>query len=171
MKFKEAEELLQGSSEDEMFETPITKTFDSIHPDGIDIVFGIFNPGDLTSLHPSPVHIFQLWQTFLDNVDPLIKLFHAPSVQQRVLDATSDLENIPKDLEALMFGIYTMAVSSLAYDECYKKFNEDKGILVARYQLGVRQALNNAGYLKSTELTVLQAFTLYLVVTTYSTSL
>jgi hypothetical protein len=162
-KFRDAEEILQGSSEDEEFENPITKTYNSIDADGSDIFFGSPRVGDLMSLHPSPVHIFRLWQAYLDNVNPLTKIFHAPSIQQQLLDATADLENIPKGMEALMFGTYAMAIASLSDEDCRITFGEERDALLSRYQSGARQSLINAGYLRSSDIIVLQAFTLYLV--------
>ena len=113
--------------------------------------------------HPSPVTIFRLWQTFLDNVNSLIKLVHAPTVQQQLLDATSNLDQIPRNLEALMFGIYSMAIVSMTEDYCRKLFNEERITVLKRFQAGTRQALQNAEYLRSTDIVILQAFVLLLV--------
>lgn len=153
-----------------MFANPITKSYEQLGGDGDDILFGSQPTENLNALHPSPVHIFRLWQTFLDNINPLTKIFHAPSVQQKVLDATADLENIPKNTEALMFGIYAAATSSMNNGECQKLFNKNKEEVLARFQSGARQALRAAGYLKSSDIVVLQAFTLYLVGLLYSSS-
>lgn len=117
----------------------------------------------MIDLHPSTVQIFRLWQTFLDNVNPIIKIFHAPTVQQQILDATSDLSNVSKPMEALMFGIYATAVTSLSDVECKNMFGEEKTVLRGRYSAGSRQALRNAGVLRTSNLVILQAFVLYLV--------
>lgn len=71
-------------------------------------------------------------------------------------------------MEALMFGIYSMAIVTLSEDECLKTFGEEKDDLLARFQSGSRQGLINAGYLKSSDVVTLQAFTLYLVSETRS---
>ena len=146
-----------------MFANPITKTYDALGGGGGDLPFGLQRVENLKSLHPSPVHIFRLWQTFLDNVNPLINLFHAPTVQQKILDATTDLDEIPKNIEALMFGIYAAATMSMDDEACKKLFGEDKEVMLARFQSGARQALWNSGYLRSSDIVVLQAFVLYLV--------
>ena len=109
------------------------------------------------------VHIFRLWQTFLVNCNPLIKLFHAPTVQQAILDASSDLENIPKHLEALMFNIYLLAVTSMQPEECLSMLGDSRDSLLAKYSSAAQQALINARFMKSLNLTTLQAFTLYMV--------
>lgn len=162
--FRDAEELLQGSSDDEMYiPNPVTRTYEELGGGGGDLLFGPKYSGSLKALHPSPIHIFRLWQTFLDNINPLIKIFHAPSVQQKVLDATADLEEIPKNTEALLFGIYASAMISMDDEGSQKLFSENKEVILERFQSGARQALRNAGYLRSSDIVVLQAFTLYLV--------
>jgi hypothetical protein len=145
-----------------MYESPISKTYDAMDNYG-DVVFGSSAADSLDLIHPSPVNIFRLWQTFLDNVNSLIKIFHAPSMQQQLLEATSNLDQVPKNLEALMFGIYSMAAASIAEADCEKLFDEDKLVMLRRYQSGARKALQNAGYLRSTDFVVLQAFVLLLV--------
>ena len=117
----------------------------------------------LIDLHPQPVLIFRLWQTFLDNVNPLTKIIHAPTLQQSILDATGNLEHVSKGLETLMFAIYNFAVTSSSNAYCENMLGEAKTTLLARYRRGTQQALIRAEFLKSSELTVLQAFVLYLV--------
>jgi hypothetical protein len=140
-----------------MYEKSITKTFDAMGPEG-DLLLAT-NPGQsLVNLHPTPVQIFQLWQMFLDNV------------QQQVLDATTNLEEVPKNTEALMFGIYCMATVAMSESDCQKLFKQSRAIVQERFQVGARLALQNASYLKSTDITVLQGFVLYLVSHTLNAS-
>jgi hypothetical protein len=146
-----------------MYEEPITRTFDLINSDGGDLVFSSPSSEELRDLHPSTVHIFRLWQKFLDYINPLIKIFHAPTVQQKVLDASADLENVSKGMEALMFGIYCTSITSFGDQDCIAAFGEDKPTLLRRYHSGARQALQKAGLLRSSDITILQALLLYLV--------
>lgn len=147
-----------------MCASPVTKTYEKFGGgDGDDLLFGPQVTEELTNLHPSPVLIFQLWQTFLDKVNPLIRLFHASTIQQMVLDAAADLEGVPKNIEALMFGIYAAATISMSNEECQKRFNERKEVVLNRFQSAARRALRAVGYLRSTDIVVLQAFTLHLV--------
>ncbi|KUJ13101.1 uncharacterized protein LY89DRAFT_673198 [Mollisia scopiformis] len=161
--FRDAEEILQGSSDDELYENPISKTYDAINGDGSDFLFTSPNSATpIRDLHPSPVQIFRLWQTFIDSVNPLLKIFHAPTVQQQVLDASADLDNVDKGMEALMFGIYSISVNSMAESDCSAMFGEDKTILRERFQEGARHAFRRCGLLRSSDMTILQAFVLYL---------
>jgi hypothetical protein len=162
-KFRDAEELLQGSSDDEELERPIIRTFDTINEDGGNLLFSSPASEVLRDLHPSAVHIFRLWQTFLDSVNPVIKIFHAPTIQQQILEASADLDNISKPMEALMFGIYCMSIRAFNNPDCKATFGEEKEILIARYHAGARQALLNAGFLRTSDMTILQALALFLV--------
>ena len=118
---------------------------------------------DLSTLHPPQAQIFKLWQTYLENVDPLLKLTHTPTLQPRIIDAASDLTNIEPTMEALMFAIYCMAVFSLTQEQCQKMFGTPRGDVIRGYQLGAREALLNCGFLKTSDRECLTALHLYLV--------
>lgn len=117
----------------------------------------------ITDAHPPTIHILQLWQIYIDNVNPLFKLTHVPSIQQELIKATSNLENAPKNIEALMFAIYLMAITSLDEEEVQIRFQASKHELLGRYFGAIQQALVNAGFMRSRDLITLQAFYLYLV--------
>lgn len=120
-------------------------------------------PAELSTLHPDPVQIFQLWQIYLNNVDPLLKVTHTPTLQPRLIEAASNMANISPTLGPLMFSIYSMAVTSLTTDECQTTFGSAKEDLLTRYQFGCQQALMNCGYLRTGDRECLTAFYLFLV--------
>ena len=153
---QDPKEALQTSSDDETNDT-------NVFPEAAIFYLGRDTAKDLSSLHPSPVQIFRLWQTFLVNVNPLVKIFHAPTVQQIILDATGDLSHIPRATESLMFAIYLISVTSLRPEECETMFGETQPILISKYSQAAQQALINGKFLKSVNLYSLQAFCLYLV--------
>jgi hypothetical protein len=115
------------------------------------------------TLHPQPVQIFQLWQLYLDNVNPLLKVTHTPSLQGHIIEAAGNILNIKPELEALMFGIYCTATLSLSEDNCQSIFGSPKSHLLAQYQLGCQQALLNSRFLRYTSRDCLTALFLYLV--------
>ncbi|KAJ5601109.1 hypothetical protein N7510_010643 [Penicillium lagena] len=117
---------------------------------------------DLSILHPEPVHIFRLWQIYLDNVNPLLKVIHS-NLQQRIIEAASNILNISPALEALMFSIYCMATLSLTAEECATMCGSPKQNLLKRYQVGCQQALLKCGFLRSSDRECLTALFLYLV--------
>ncbi|KAI2606608.1 hypothetical protein GGR54DRAFT_414278 [Hypoxylon sp. NC1633] len=118
---------------------------------------------DLASMHPQPMQIFILWQTYVDNVNPLIKILHVPTAQKAVLDAAADLRHVSRGLEALLFGIYVIAVSSMDEDQCRSTLHESKSSALDKFRTGAQQALRAAALLKTSDMMVLQAFVLYLL--------
>lgn len=118
---------------------------------------------ELKAMHPKPLIIFRLWQIFLDNINPLTKVIHAPTTQQRLLDASGKLEDISIEWEALMFAIYFSAIQSMSTYECQTIMGESKGVLIRKYQAAVRGALLRAKFLSSLDILLVQAFALYLL--------
>lgn len=138
---------------------------ETMTPDGnSDMLLGSGDTPDLNveTLWPEPNHIFYLWQSYLDRVNPLTKIIHVPSMQPYVAEAVGG-RNIPKNVEALLFSIFVMAVVSLTPDECWGMLGCPREEAVQRYSRGVRLSLVKVGFLKSHDLTTLQALVIYLV--------
>jgi len=158
------DEALQNSSDDEYEGPTLDHAYDTVFPDdsGFPFVVG-GSMASVASSHPSPTKIFQLWQKYIDNVEPLLKVIHVLTLQNQIINAMADTARIPRPLEALMFAIYYAAVTSMTDDEVRGYFDEDKTVLLSKYHMATQQALVNAGFLRSTELMVLQALLLYLL--------
>jgi hypothetical protein len=155
------------SSNEGMSEGAVKKAWDGLIGRDDNLLFG--SPGaavDLSTLHPGPVQIFRLWQVYLENIEPILKVTHAPSLQARIIDATGDLTGINPTLEALMFGIYAVAALSLDENDCLGMFNSSREQLLVNYHFGCQQALANCGFLRSDDRDCLTALYLYLVSTT-----
>lgn len=130
--------------------------------DGFPFIIG-GAPNPVTHLHPNPIHIFQLWQIYIDNINPLLKITHIPTVQPQVLQAASQIDRAPNNIEALMFSIYLMAITSLEDADVQTRFQAPKKVLIGRYTAAVQQALINASFMRVNDSLVLQSFVLYLV--------
>lgn len=132
--------------------------------DGDNILLGMNrNPVDLSTFHPDPVAAFKMWQIYIDQVEPLMKVTHVPSLQPRFIAAVGNVGGIKPALEALMFGIYTMAIVGLKPATCKEIFGAERDDLLTKYQFGCQQALMNAGYLRSTDRECLTALLMHLV--------
>ncbi|KAJ9602382.1 hypothetical protein H2200_013237 [Cladophialophora chaetospira] len=118
---------------------------------------------DISTLHPDPVQIFKLWQIYLDNVNPLLKVTHTPSLQGRIIEAASNVTAIHPVLEALMFSIYCTSVLSLQVEECQAMFGAARDELLTRYQFACQQALLNCNFLRTGDRDCLTALYLYLI--------
>jgi len=128
------------------------------------ILFGTRSTNiNLSTLHPEPHKIFRLWQMYLDNVDPLLKVTHTPTLQTSIVEAIGDLANVRPNLEALMFSIYCIAISTLPDDQCFSLFGASKKDLLTGYHFACQQALLNCGVLSTSEYDCLVALYLYLV--------
>jgi hypothetical protein len=128
-------------------------------------------PGiDLPSLHPNQVQIFRLFQIYLDNVNSLLRVTHAPTTQQRLLDAAADLTSCSPALHALMFSIYCTAVLSMDDADCQRVFKESQQQMLSKYHFACQQALLQANFLRTSTRDVVTAFLLYLTSIRLSTS-
>ncbi|TLS28477.1 hypothetical protein PpBr36_01294 [Pyricularia pennisetigena] len=162
-----AQELLDESSEDDEHEGhTIHHAFDKMfnNHDGFPFVIGGERVvANLARKHPEPMQMLGLWQIYLDNINPLLKITHFLSLQSQIIEAGKDLAKISKPFEALLFSIYLIAVTSMQDDEVQITFGAEKGVLVSRYHAATQQALINAGFMRSPDIMVLQAYILYLL--------
>jgi hypothetical protein len=115
------------------------------------------------SLWPEPAQMFRLWQIYLDRVNPLTKIIHVPSLQPYVAEAAIRSPSVPKNIEALLFSIFLMAVVSLTPDECRALLGFSREEALQKYSLAVRLSLTQLNFLRSYDLTVLRALVIYLV--------
>ncbi|KAH8894643.1 hypothetical protein GQ53DRAFT_591161, partial [Thozetella sp. PMI_491] len=126
-------------------------------------ILGFNLPDDsLRNMHPLPSQIPFYWQTFVENVDPVIKIFHIPSMNKVVRDMQRSILFLSPCKEALMFSIYLAAVTSMTPAEVDGILSQEKEALVAQYRLATEKALANAEFLTSPDLMTLQAFVLFL---------
>ncbi|KAF3037873.1 hypothetical protein E8E11_004033 [Didymella keratinophila] len=149
---------------DDLSEPVIVKVWGRVYESDHNHLFGDTKIDvSLSTLHPSHVQIFRLWQVYSDNINPLVKVTHAPTLQASILDAAVDPKGISHELEALMFSIYCAALITMSEDECRAALGELKAKLLSKYQDACRQALINCGFLRSRERDCLTAYFLYLI--------
>jgi hypothetical protein len=123
---------------------------------------------NLTKYHPTHANAMVLWKRYVDNVEPICKVLHVPSTTQMVDSASQRPETASKSEECLLFSIYHAAVFSMPEEDCAKYLNQKRGATMQQYHHAARQALVNASFLRTTELSVLQALFLFLLPTRYS---
>ena len=128
----------------------------------------LFFPGDTTNanvedLQPDPVHVFRLWQLFLDRVNPLTKIIHVPTLQPYVMEAAANVSNVPLNYQALLFSIYAMAAVSMSEIECMQTLGLSRDGALQKFSAGTKIALVRFNFLKNHDMASLQALVLYLV--------
>ncbi|KAE8375013.1 hypothetical protein BDV26DRAFT_283830 [Aspergillus bertholletiae] len=106
-----------------------------------------------------------LFKIFLERVDPAFKILHAPSLKAFLLEGKSYLDYEPGHMApaTLSSAVYFAAACSVTEDESKNLFGCNKGWLVARYQQESEAALAKADFMISNDLTILQAFVLFLL--------
>ncbi|KAJ8110219.1 hypothetical protein ONZ43_g5929 [Nemania bipapillata] len=151
-------EILEDDETIEEYCTPV----DSRTPEhNTSLVLSEGTDANVEEYRPSPAHAFRLWQTFLEKVNPLTKVVHVPSVQPKLVEATTNPGSIPKNVEALLFSIYAVAVAALDERECRQQLGCAKEEAYQRFSTGCRIALMRIGILNTYDLVVLQALVLY----------
>lgn len=107
----------------------------------------------------------QLCEVYLQQVDPVIKILHRPSVKKWMILGQQYLSSVPGDVavDALGFSVRFAAAASLTEDQCRARFCTSRCRLVADARAACESALDKSGLLASPSVTALQAFVLYLV--------
>ncbi|KAJ5895218.1 hypothetical protein N7495_006909 [Penicillium taxi] len=150
---------------------------DEMAPIGANVAGGI-SPDPLTGAflgsqqlileyHPSHIEAMQLWKTYTENVEPICKVLHVPSTGKMVESISHHPEIASKTDECLLFAIYNCAVFSITEEQCVKQFSQERSTLIQNFHCAARQALVNASFLKTTEISVLQALYLFLLSSRY----
>ncbi|CAK7206150.1 hypothetical protein SEUCBS139899_008935 [Sporothrix eucalyptigena] len=141
------------------------------------IAYSIFGTTSSVPIqHPEPRMILHLWQTFIDNVNPVMRIVHVPTTHQQIVDASWDAANAPPATGALMFAIYTLALTSITETEYTDMYTitktpstqiaqppPPKRQLLTQYRRGAMQCLVAAGLLTTRRIDVLRAFTLLII--------
>lgn len=78
---------------------------------------------------PPRVVVSFLWQKYLENVEPILKILHAPTVQRQILNSIQSRETT----ECLLFAICYAAVTTMTVEDCRVELDEDKVEVLNRY--------------------------------------
>ncbi|CAH0059311.1 unnamed protein product, partial [Clonostachys solani] len=164
--YRAAERIMRDDSSEDPDNSTLHDVFDQIYQDPTLPNSHLAEPdisSPVSELHPSPVHILQHWQIYLNSIDPLLKVTHVPTVQGHIIKAASQIKEVPKNMEALMFSIYLLTVVTSTEDTVERTFGRSKEYLVQRYHSATHRALINADFMRTDNLILLQAYVLYIL--------
>lgn len=116
----------------------------------------------LLSYHPSLPQAVNLFAIFTENVSPVIRLFHMPSLSKTYWDSIASLESLDKNTEALLFAIYYSTTISLSDQDCLSLLGLTRDAATEKYRFSVEQALARADLLNTHSMVLLQAAVLFL---------
>jgi hypothetical protein len=71
----------------------------------------------LAQLRPLPSQMLFIWQIYVENVDPVLKILHVPSIARQIQESRGQLFCLSPAMEALVFAISLVAVGSLPEEE------------------------------------------------------
>ncbi|KAK4863466.1 hypothetical protein LT330_002244 [Penicillium expansum] len=117
----------------------------------------------ITGQHPGYEEANKLWNAYVQNVEPLCKVLHIPTVAKMVKTVSKEPYMASKSDECLLFAIYHFAVFSMSDADCLREFNQSRNDLISKYRTVVYQTLINVSWLNTTSMPVLQAYTLFLI--------
>lgn len=106
----------------------------------------------------------RLFQLFNDNVLPVVRIFHSPTLIRLFWSAVVSTDSLDKETEALLFAIYYSAVISIDPNQCANVVGTPRSIIVERYKFAAEQALARANLLNTHSMLLLQAAVLYVSV-------
>ncbi|KAL6879135.1 fungal-specific transcription factor domain-containing protein [Trichoderma novae-zelandiae] len=118
---------------------------------------------NIEDLQPDPIHIFRLWQLYLDRVNPLFKVVHVPTLQPLVMEAATNMGALPLHQQALLFSIFAMASLSMTSAESIQTLGMSRDAAIQKFNTGTKSCLIKYSFLKNYNMTTLQALVLYLL--------
>jgi hypothetical protein len=101
---------------------------------------------DLDLFRPTPSTIAALWQRYLEIIDPVLKIFHTPTVQLLVFQAIQGRDKLDLASECLLFAIYYATVAAMTPSVCKSELQENRKNLLRRYPWNLSsRRLDNPG--------------------------
>jgi hypothetical protein len=117
---------------------------------------------DLREFHPLPSQIPFLLDVFSESVNVIAQVVHMPSITELIREWRTSGRSLTPSNEALMFSIYYAAITSMEEDEVMTNFGSSKTDLNTKFRLGLEHALAKADFLNTPDITLVQAFALFL---------
>lgn len=68
-------------------------------------------------LHPLPSQTLFLWQIYIDNVDPFMKVLHLPTMTKVIRELRGSRHSLDSSMQALVLVISLAAIMSLKDEE------------------------------------------------------
>ncbi|RDW90124.1 putative Zn(II)2Cys6 transcription factor [Aspergillus mulundensis] len=116
----------------------------------------------IAPLHPSSDQGRKYWQTFLERIDPLIKVVHQPSAFRILRSGLSDPTLLDEGEGALLQVFYLACVSAMDATDVQSILQMSKSTALSTYRLAAEQALARSGFITTSNWTTLQALVLFI---------
>ncbi|KAF7589487.1 hypothetical protein BBP40_004241 [Aspergillus hancockii] len=128
----------------------------------LDILPGLSSgPTEVCQLYLEPSLALRLWTTYVNNVNPVLKVLHIPTTQSAIIAMILDPGAADTSFLALGFAIFFAAVTSMDNREASEVLPEARQTHLKRYAAGLDQALVKGDYLSNPSVTELQALAIF----------
>lgn len=112
---------------------------------------------------PNTLQRQAIWQSYLENVAPLVTIIHRQSLKNILVQLDDSKDTLEGSDRTLVCAVYLSAIMSMTPSQCFDKLGEQQESAIGRYRLAVEQALSEADFFNSRDFTLLQSALLYLI--------
>ncbi|KAF9891452.1 hypothetical protein FE257_003918 [Aspergillus nanangensis] len=113
-------------------------------------------------IFPSPSQVFLLWEVFKENVAPVVPIIHKPSFEAYLMEMAATPEKMDLNRKALLLVVFLSTVISMTDEECVRDLDDTRPQLLTTYKEAITSIFSRMRVLETRNLTLLQAFVLYL---------
>ncbi|KAJ2907279.1 fungal-specific transcription factor [Zalerion maritima] len=146
-----------GNTEDDIQSRPSTPPLHG--PIGLFAADSLAQTGLLqaiNSLRPTPRQAIQLWELYVQNVDPSHKVLHIPSDQNTIFSSIANPDSTPPDAQCLLFAILLAAITILTPEDTKDLLGDSKGRLSRNFKLGFDLSFAQSDFLNKPNMRGLQ---------------
>ncbi|KAF3763953.1 hypothetical protein M406DRAFT_227231, partial [Cryphonectria parasitica EP155] len=116
----------------------------------------------LKPYHPLLPQALDIYSAFAENVAPLLRFFHMPTLAELYRESISSTTPLERNTEALIFAIYYSGIMSMPPDQCMNLLGLSQPAALERYRFATEQAIARADLLNTQSIVLLQAVALFL---------
>ena len=108
----------------------------------------------------------KLWEVYANRVDPIVRVFHQPTLHEFVVMGKTYLKYQDGDptLNLIRSSVFFVAIATLQDSQCRALFGLDKQALMDNYRNACELFLQQVDLIVTEDIAVLQSFMLYLVI-------
>ncbi|KAK8044464.1 hypothetical protein PG993_004488 [Apiospora rasikravindrae] len=152
------------NSEDAATASPLHGSIETTpSPNPATVLFGPgASAGSLRNLHPSLPQAAALFATFCENVAPVMRVVHLPTLTRQYWDAAASPDKLDRNTEALVFAVNYVSIGTMSDAQCTTDLGQTRQQALGRYRTAAEQALSRAHLLSTRSPAVLQAAVFYI---------
>ena len=112
---------------------------------------------------PDAWQFSKLWDVYVRNVDPLLKVLHFPTSKPRIEAALSNPEMADESLAFLLYAVCYAAATTLDSIDVYRLLETEKGPLLEKLGKGIEQYLTKFSMITNPSIEYVQALIIHIV--------